>query len=101
MAVDRFSDGQDELLQVPENPAPKLIAGEVTKEALDHIEPSSRSRRKPHMEAPVLLQPALYVFVFVGRVVIADQVDFLASRHCLIDHAQEAKPLLMPVLLLA
>src|SRR5260370_37828518 len=53
------------------------------------------------MEALVLLQPELYVFVFVRRVVIADQVDFLSSRHCLIDHTQEAEPLLMPVLLLA
>src|SRR5665213_3471999 len=53
------------------------------------------------METLVLPQPALYVFVFVRRIVIADQVDFLASRHGLIDHTQEAEPLLMPVLLLA
>src|SRR5260370_8235950 len=53
------------------------------------------------METLVLLQPALYVFVFMRRVVIADQVDFLAGRHCLIDHTQEAEPLLMTVLLLA
>src|ERR1019366_6717571 len=53
------------------------------------------------METLVLLQPALYVFVLVRRVVIADQVDLLAGRHGLIDHTQEAEPLLMPVLLLA
>ena len=53
------------------------------------------------MEALMLLQPALYVFVFVRSIVIADQVDFLAGRYGLIDHAQEAEPLLMPVLLLA
>src|SRR5258708_23894765 len=53
------------------------------------------------METFVLVQPALYVFVFMRRVVIADQVDFLAGRHGLIDHTQEAEPLLMTVLLLA
>src|ERR1035437_1454135 len=53
------------------------------------------------METLVLLQPALYVFVLVRRVVIADQIDLLAGRHGLIDHTQEAEPLLMPVLLLA
>jgi hypothetical protein len=39
--------------------------------------------------------------MFVGRIVIADQIDFLVWSYGLIDHAQELEPLLMSVLLLA
>ena len=40
-------------------------------------------------------QPALHSFMFVGGVVIADQVDFFAGGYRLIDHAQKPQPLLM------
>jgi hypothetical protein len=53
------------------------------------------------MESFVRLQPALYLFMFVGRIVVADQIDFLVCIYSLIDHAQELEPLLMTVLLLA
>src|ERR1035441_1529819 len=39
--------------------------------------------------------------MFVGRVVIADQIYFLVCGYGLIDQAQELEPLLMAVLLLA
>lgn len=37
VAVDVFSDGPDELLQIPEDAVPKLIAGKVTKEPLQQF----------------------------------------------------------------
>jgi hypothetical protein len=83
VAVDVFSDGHDELLQVVEDATPKLIAGQVAEEALHRVQPESRGRCKSHMKALVLLQPALYVFVFVRSIVIADQVDLFVGRYCL------------------
>ena len=53
------------------------------------------------MKAFLLFQPAFYVLVFVGCIVIADQVNLLALWYGLIDHAQEPKPLLVAMLLLA
>jgi hypothetical protein len=53
------------------------------------------------MESLVCLQPAFDSLMFVGRVVIANQIDFFFTRNGLIDLAQELEPLLMPVLLLA
>lgn len=53
------------------------------------------------MEAFVGLQPALNTRMLVGRVVIADQINLLAGRDRLIDHAQKLQPFLMAVHLLA
>ncbi len=46
-------------------------------------------------------QPALYAFMLVGRVVVADQVDLLAFGNGLVDQTQELQPLLMSMPLLA
>jgi len=53
------------------------------------------------MEPLMLFQPALNLFMLVGRVVVADQVDFLFGGNGLIDLAQKLQPLLMTVFLLA
>ena len=39
------------------------------------------------MESRAFLQPALNPFMFVRRLVVADQIDFLPRRNGLIDHA--------------
>src|ERR1035441_4690876 len=95
VVVDVVADGGDQLLQVLEDAAPDLVCCQVTEEPFDHVEPGSRRRREADVESLVFQQPALDARMFVRRVVVADQVDFLPCRDCLIDHAQEAKPLLM------
>ena len=45
-------------------------------------------------------QPALNAKMFVGRVIVADQIDLLLCRDGLADRAQEAKPLPMAMPLL-
>ena len=100
VSVDVVSDGCDELFEVLEDAALELVLGQVAEEAFDHVEPTGGGRREANVEAFVGLQPAFDSSVFVSRVVVADQVDFLVSRYRLIDHAQELQPLLMPVLLL-
>src|SRR5277367_2796098 len=53
------------------------------------------------MESLVAQEPALNARMLVGRVVIANQIDFLLGRDRPIDHAQEAEPFLMAMPLLA
>ena len=101
MSVDAVADGHDELFQVVEDTASQPVLRDVAEEAFHHVEPGGRGRRKAHMKSPVFLQPALHLFMFVRRVVIADQIDFLVGSNGLIDHAQELQPLLMTVFLLA
>ncbi len=100
MSVDVFSDGSDELFEVLEDAALELVLSQVAKEAFDHVEPTGRGRRKANVEAFVGFEPALDSGMFVSRVVVADQVDFLLGRYRFIDHAQELEPFLMPVFLL-
>ena len=49
------------------------------------------------MEAPMAGQPLLDLGMFVRGIVIRDQIDLLACRGNLVNHAQEFQPLLMPV----
>ena len=53
------------------------------------------------MEALVAVQPADDLLVFVGGIVVADQVDLFLLGDGLIDEAEKFQPLLMPVPLLA
>ena len=101
VAVDLIADGNDELLQVPENSAPDSAFCQIAEEAFDHVQPRGRSWREVHMEAFVSFQPALDALMFVGTVVVADDVNLLLNGHSLVDHAQELQPFLMPVALLA
>jgi len=53
------------------------------------------------VESLVFFQPALDSFMLCRGVVVADQINVFVCGDGLIDHAQEAQPLLMAVLLLA
>jgi len=101
VSVDVVSDGGDELFEVLEDAPLELVLGQVAEEAFDHVEPTGRGWREANVEAFVGFQPAFDSGMFVGRVVVADQVDFLVGRYRLIDHAQEPKLFLMAVFLLA
>jgi len=99
--VDVVTDGGDELLDVLEDAAPDSVFGQVAEEALDHVQPRGGSGCEVHMESFVAGHPALHPFMFVGRIVIADDVDLLFTRHGLVDQAQELQPLMMTMALLA
>lgn len=51
------------------------------------------------MESLVFFQPACDAFMLAGRVIVADQIDFLVRGYGLIDHAQKPQLFLMAVLL--
>jgi hypothetical protein len=49
----------DQLLRVAKDPASDALVGEITKEALHHIEPRGAGRREVHVDARVTRQPLL------------------------------------------
>lgn len=53
------------------------------------------------MEAPVTRQPLLHLGMFVGGIVIRDQVDFLTGWCDLVDHAEKFQPLLVAMTIVA
>ena len=61
--------------------APELILGQVAEESLDHVEPTVAGGREVEMKALVARRPAQNRRVFVGGIVVNDQVElFVGGR---------------------
>ena len=58
-------NGLDQLVHISEATASDLLLRDVSKEALDHVEPGSAGRSEMNMEAGMLLQPGLHRRMFV------------------------------------
>src|SRR5229473_6574810 len=86
---------------VTENASPKPVLSEVAEETLHHVQPGTAGGGEVHVEARMAGQPLLDLGVFVCGIVIRDQMDLLACRGDVVNHAQEFQPLLMPVSVVA
>ena len=58
-------DGLDQFGDVGKATASDLFLSDVSKEALDHVEPGSTGRSEMNMEAGMLLQPGLHRRMFM------------------------------------
>ena len=74
VTIDVISNRHDEFFEIAKNAAAKPVLSEIAEEALHHVEPRGAGGCEVHMKTWVALQPALDLGVFVGRVVVADQV---------------------------
>jgi len=74
VTVDVTSNRQDEFFEIAKHTAPQSVLSEIAEEALHHVEPGSAGGREVHMKTWVAIQPALNFGVFVGGVVIDDEV---------------------------
>ena len=79
--------------------APELILGQVAEESFDHVEPTAAGGREVKMEALVARRPALNRRVFVGGIVVDDQVQLFVGGRLVIDETQELQPFLMAMML--
>ena len=68
-------DGGDEFVHAAKDAATNPLVGEVAKEPLDHVQPGRRSGREVDMKALVALQPVEDFLVFVGGIVVTNNVD--------------------------
>ena len=97
VVVDIFVNGSNQIVDTAKDAATDAFGREVAEESLDHIEPRTAGWREVHVDARMSLQPALDFGVFVGSVVIGDEVKFLGLWIEFVNHPQEAKPFLMAV----
>ena len=58
-------NGLDQLVDIGKATASNLFLRDVSKEALDHVEPGSTGGSEMNMEAGMLLQPGLHRRMFV------------------------------------
>ena len=84
-----------EFFQIAKHAAPQLVLREVAEETLHHDEPRRIGRGEVHVEPRVALEPVLDLGLFVGRVVIRDQVQVEMRGHGLVEQAQKLEPFLM------
>src|SRR5262249_50641250 len=74
VAVGVISHGPGGVFPIAKNsPAPSVF-GEVAEETFHHVQPRRTGGGEVHMKTWVPLEPALNLGVFVGGVVVADQV---------------------------
>ena len=87
MFLDISEDAFLESFDAGKNAAPELILGEVAEESFDHVEPTAADGREMKMKALVARRPALNRRVFVGGIVVDDQVELFVGGRLVIDEA--------------
>jgi hypothetical protein len=85
----------------PKDAPPKPILREIPEETFHHVQPRCAGGGEVHMETRMPRQPALDLGMFMGSVVVADQVQLQMRGHALVEQTQELEPFLVPVALLA
>ena len=83
--VDVVVDGVNQFHHIAKHATPQAVGGEVAEEALDHVQPRGAGGGEVDMKAPMTLQPALDGGMFVGRVVVHDQMQLLVIRCALVN----------------
>ena len=76
----------------------RLLA-QVSEEAFDQVHPGGTGRSKMQLEARVTRQPALYDRMFMGGVIVQNDVDVLAQRNFVGDSLKKFQPLAVGVCL--
>jgi hypothetical protein len=75
MPADVIADRLDEFLYVPEGAATQALLDWVPEPAFDQIEPGTRGGGKVQVKAWMTAQPTLDAWMFVGAVIVHDQVQ--------------------------
>ena len=87
----------DQFRHISKDATPDALVGDLTEPPLHHVHPRTRRRNEVQMEAWMPPKPGFYTRMFVGRVVIRDEVQIEFGRGFDIDLVEEADEFLMPV----
>ena len=101
MAVYVLIDCHDQFLHVTKDTATETVLSQISKESLDHVQPRGAGGREVNVEPPVAGEPSFYLRVFVGGIVVHDQMQLLVLRCGVIEQTEELQPFLMPMPLLS
>ena len=73
--MDVFFDRLDQLFHAPETSTADSFPGDFTEPPFDQIQPRRTGRREMKVEPAVACQPALHAGMFVGGIVVDDQMQ--------------------------
>jgi len=99
MLLDVVFDGGLQRNDGMEDTALETLSGQGGEEVFDGIQPGARGRREVEGPAWVTDEPLSHLGMFVGGIVVEDDVDHLAGRHFTLDGVQETQEFLVAVLL--
>ena len=88
-------DGADQLRHTVETPAPNALACDLRKPPLHQVQPRRTGRREMQVKPRMFGQPASYLRVLVGAVVIDDQVQRQGGRRLPVDLPQKLQKLIV------
>ena len=97
MPVEIRFDGGDQLGYARETATADALVGDLAEPSLHHVQPRTRSWDEVQMEAWMPPQPGFHARVFVGCVVVDDEMQVELRRGLGVDLAKEPDELLMPV----
>src|SRR5580692_10828829 len=98
---DVLLDGLDEFGNAPEHSSTDSLFGQVSEPSFHKVKPGTTGGDEVHVEARMTRDPSLYLRMFVGRVVVDDQVQGEIGIGAFIDGVEEVDPLLMAMSLQA
>ena len=78
-----------------EDAVAQATRGQVAEEALHHVQPRGACRGKVQVDARMFGEPGFDPGVFVGGLVVHDQVQLAIRRGLRVDLFEEAQPFLM------
>src|SRR5579862_2953381 len=90
-------DDLDQGLEAGKDFRSNTAHGEVSKEAFHHVEPRGARRGEVEYETRMFYQPGFHFGVFVGGVIVEDEVERFIRRGTGIQVFEESQPFLMTV----
>ena len=97
MRLDEVHDGFDQLRHALERAATNPFVRDLSEPALDQVEPGTARGNEVKVKSLPSSQPARNPLVFVGAVVVNDEMDIQFLVCLLIDLVEELEEFLMPV----
>lgn len=88
----------DEFINTAEYSSSETVDGQIAKEAFHHVQPRGACWCEVEMKSGIAPLPGRNSVMLVGRIVIADDVNFFFLRRAFADQVQEANPFLVSVL---
>ena len=98
MGVDVLLDRIGDIAHALKDPATEAVDCEIAEEAFDHVQPRSTRWSEVDMESRIALEPDFTLFVFMGGVVVTNDMDILSFRNIAADQVEKANPFLVAVL---
>src|SRR3990170_3469222 len=90
-------DGGDQLPHVSEAAPTNTLVGEFSEPTFDQVQPRTRRRDEVKTEPGMALEPSFYAGMFVGPIVVHDEMQVEFGRRFGVDLLEETDELLVPM----